>query len=117
MMNKNKRQVKALSVSSSKTEKGMKKLRANMDRYFDKLDERWRELPLRKQHQYTLYFFVGYLLLTMAVIGKVMYDTSKSGNEIIIEHIENPVLKKSESPARLQDTLSTILKSKIYERK
>ena len=117
MMNKNKRQVKALSVSSSKTEKGMKKLRANMDRYFDKLDERWRELPLRKQHQYTLYFFVGYLLLTMAVIGKVMYDTSKSGNDIIIEHIENPVLKKSKSPARLQDTLSTILKNKIYERK
>ena len=117
MMNKNKRQVKALSVSSSKTEKGMKKLRANMDRYFDKLDERWRELPLRKQHQYTLYFFVGYLLLTVAVIGKVMYDSSKSGNDMVIEHIENPVLKKSESPARLQDTLSTILKNKIYERK
>ena len=117
MMNKNKRQVKALSVSSSKTEKGMKKLRANMDRYFDKLDERWRELPLRKQHQYTLYFFVGYLLLTVAVIGKVMYDTSKSGNGMVIEHIENPVLKKTESPARLQDTLSTILKKKIYERK
>ena len=88
-----------------------------MDRYFDKLDERWRELPLRKQHHYTLYFFVGYLLLTMAVIGKVMYDTSKSGNDIIIEHIENPVLKKSESPVRLQDTLSTILKNEIYERK
>lgn len=95
----------------------MKKLRANMDRYFDKLDERWRELPLRKQHQYTLYFFVGYLLLTMAVIGKVMYDTSKSGNDIIIEHIENPVLKKNESPVRLQDTLTTILKDRIYERK
>lgn len=87
-----------------------------MDRYFDKLDERWRELPLRKQHQYTLYFFVGYLLLTMAVIGKVMYDTSKSGNDIIIEHIENPVLKKVKA---LQDyrTQSTILKNKIYERK
>lgn len=88
-----------------------------MDRYFDKLDERWRALPLRKQHRYTLYFFLGYLLITVAVIGKVMYDTSKSGNDIIIEHIENPVLKKSESPARLQDTLSTILKNQIYERK
>ncbi|MBK1442798.1 nitrogen regulatory IIA protein, partial [Parapedobacter sp. ISTM3] len=70
----------------------MKKLRANMDRYFDKLDDRWRALPLRKQHRYTLYFFVGYLLLTVAVIGKVMYDTSKSGNDMVIEHIENPVL-------------------------
>jgi hypothetical protein len=37
--------------------------------------------------------FVGYLLLTAAVIGKVMYDTSKSGNDMVIEHIENPVLK------------------------
>jgi hypothetical protein len=32
-----------------------------------------------------------------------MYDTSKSGNDMVIEHIENPVLK-SKSPARLQDT-------------
>ncbi|MCW2259784.1 MULTISPECIES: nitrogen regulatory IIA protein [Sphingobacterium] len=95
----------------------MKKLRANMDRYFDKLDERWRALPIRKQHQYTLYFFLGYLLITVVVIGKVMYDTSKSGNDMIIEHIENPVLKKSESPARLKDTLSTVLKNEIYERK
>lgn len=88
-----------------------------MDRYFDKLDDRWRALPLRKQHQYTLYFFVGYLLLTTMVIGKVWYDTRKSDNSMVIEHIENPVLKKKESPARLQDTVSTILKNKIYERK
>lgn len=95
----------------------MKKLRANMDRYFDKMDDRWRALPLLKQHQYTLYFFVGYLLLTTMVIGKVWYDTKKSDNSMVIEHIENPVLKKKESPARLQDTVSTILKNKIYERK
>ena len=88
-----------------------------MDRYFDKLDERWRTLSLRKQHQYTLYFFVGYLLLTAAVIFKVWYDTVKSSNDMVIEHIENPVLQKNESPARLQDTLSTILKNTIYERK
>lgn len=95
----------------------MKKLRANMDRYFDQLDERWRALPLRKQRQYTLYFFVVYLLLTVVVIGKVMYDTSKSGNDMVIEHIENPVLRKNGSPARLQDSVSIILKNQIYERK
>lgn len=95
----------------------MKKFRKNMDRYFDKLDERWRSLPLRKQYQYTLYFFVGYLLLTTGVIFKVWYDTAKSGNNMVIEHIENPVLKKNESPTRLQDTLSKILKNTIYERK
>lgn len=87
-----------------------------MDRYFDKMDHRWRELPLRKQHKYTLYFFLGYLLLTVAVIGKVVYDTSKSGNDMVIDHIENPVLKNG-NPARLQDSVSTILKNKIYERK
>ncbi|BAP31924.1 nitrogen regulatory IIA protein [Chryseobacterium sp. StRB126] len=94
----------------------MKKLRANMDRYFDKLEERWQALPVRKQHQYMLYFFVGYLLLTAGVIGKVVYDTGKSDDEINIRHIKNPILKENESPARLQDTVSTILKSRIYER-
>lgn len=41
-----------------------------MDRFFDKLDERWRALPVRKQHQYTLYFFVGYLLLRQGLLAK-----------------------------------------------
>ena len=95
----------------------MKKFRENMDRYFDRLDERWRELPTGKQHRYTLYFFVGYLLLTAGVVAKVWYDTRQSKNDMHIEHIENPVLKQNESPARLQDTLSTIIKNRIYERK
>lgn len=88
-----------------------------MDRYFDQLDDRWRALPVRKQHQYTLYFFLGYLMLTAGVIAKVWYDTGKSENDMHIEHIENPVLKKKESPASLQDSISIILKNKIYERK
>lgn len=88
-----------------------------MDRYFDQLDDRWRALPVRKQHQYTLYFFLGYLMLTAGVIAKVWYDTGKSANDMHIEHIENPVLKKKESPASLQDSISIILKNKIYERK
>ena len=88
-----------------------------MDRYFDRLDDRWRELPVRKQHKYTLYFFLGYLMLTAGVIAKVWYDTGKSAKDMKIRHIENPVRGKRESPARLQDTLSTIFKNKIYERK
>ncbi|MBZ4036739.1 nitrogen regulatory IIA protein [Flavobacterium sp. 17A] len=95
----------------------MKKIRADMDSYFDKLDKRWRELPVDRQHKYTLCLFAGYLLLTAGVIGKVWYDVSQSHNDMIIEHIENPVLKKSEIPARLQDSTTTILKNQIYERK
>lgn len=95
----------------------MKKLRANMDKWFDNLDERWKALPVRKQHRYTLYFFAGYLLLSVGVIVKVWIDTVKSDNNMVIEHIENPVLKMNESPAALQDSLTTILKNKIYGRK
>lgn len=94
----------------------MKKLRINMDKWFAKWDERWRALPVRKQHKYTLYFFTGYLLLTAGVIFKVWHDTGKSDNSIVIEHIENPVFKMKESPTLLRDTLQTILKNKIYEK-
>ena len=88
-----------------------------MDRYFNKLDKRWRALPVGKQHKYTLYFFIGYLLLTAGVILKVWYDAGKADNNLVIEHIENPVLKKNGSPAMLQNSVSTILKNQIYERK
>jgi len=95
----------------------MKKIRANMDRYFDRLDEHWKALPVRKQRRYTLYFFTGYLMLTTGVITSVWLDTGKSANDMVIEHIENPVLKKNESPASLQDTLFTNSKDKTDERK
>ncbi len=65
-----------------------------MDIHFNKLNERWKSLSTDKQHQYTLYLFVAYLLLTAGVIFKIWYDTSKSGNHMVIEHIENPVQKK-----------------------
>lgn len=87
-----------------------------MDRWFDKLDESWQSLSVRKQYKFTLYFFAGYLLLTAGVLFKVWYDMAKSDNKMVIGHIDNPVLKK-ESPASRKDTLSTILKEKIYERK
>lgn len=95
----------------------MKRLRAKMDGYFDKLDERWRALPVGRQHKYTLYFFIAYLILTAGILSKVWYDARKPDKNMVIEHIENPVLKKKERPAILEDTLSTILKNRIYEGK
>lgn len=95
----------------------MKKFRKNMDPYFDRLDEKWRALPIRKQHLYALCFFVGYLLLTAGVVFKVWYDTGKPNNDMHIEPIENPVLEKKERPANLQDTVTTIINNKTYESK
>lgn len=89
-----------------------------MDKYIDKLDERWQALPVRKQCRYTCYFFMGYLLLTAGTVFKVWYDIKTSDDDMTIEHIENPVPKKGESPIPLQDTLSMDNpKNEIYEGK
>jgi hypothetical protein len=95
----------------------MKNLRTNMSEWFARLDQRWQALSVPKQHSYTLCFFTGYLLLTVGVIFKVGLDTTSFDNDMVIKHIENPALKKKESPATIQDTLITILKNKIYEGK
>jgi hypothetical protein len=95
----------------------MKNIRTNINKWLDSLDKRWDELPIQKQHQYTLYFFTAYLLLMTIVISKVCYDTIRSDNYMIIEHIINPVQEKKKSPTPLQDTVQPILKNKIYERK
>lgn len=88
----------------------MKKMKANINSWLDTLDTRWRELPLEKQYRYTWVFFLSYLILTLAVVLKVWYDTGKSNHNIAIKHIENSVLKKNESAKSLLDSLSMILK-------
>lgn len=95
----------------------MKKLRTFLSNWFDKLDERWRAMPVKKQHRYTLLLFSGYALLTIIVIAKVCYDVgSKPNKGMGIEHIENPVLRQQKSPVSPLDSISTILKRKMYER-
>lgn len=95
----------------------MRRFKENMDRFYNRLDKRWSALSISKQRQYTFYFFVGYLTLTAVVIAKIWYDTKQSKNEMVIEYIKNPVLKKNESPASLQDSLPSIFKHPNYERK
>lgn len=95
----------------------MNKIRANIISYLNQLGKHWHQIPLRKQRQYMMYFFAGYLLLTVLVITKIWSDTSGSRNDLTIRHIENPVLKKSKPPEGVQDTLTTTQKNKRYERK
>jgi hypothetical protein len=94
----------------------MKKLRTKISKWFDRLDEQWRELPLKRQHRYTLLLFAGYALLSLVVILKVCYDVAQSNNKITVEHIENPVIRQKKSPVSPQDSISKILKNKLYER-
>ncbi|MFT3945577.1 MAG: nitrogen regulatory IIA protein [Agriterribacter sp.] len=94
----------------------MKKLRTAISNWFDRLDEQWRAMPVKKQHRYTLLLFAGYALLSFVVLVKVCYDVAKTDNKITIEHIENPVIKQNKSSASPQDSIITILKNKLYER-
>lgn len=94
----------------------MKNIRNTIDKWMDSLDQRWEKLPLKRQHQYLLYFFAGYLLLTTVVIANVWSDTAESKNDLDIRHIESTVPLQKKSSAALQDSLKSILKNKIYER-
>ncbi|WP_312331322.1 nitrogen regulatory IIA protein [Sphingobacterium sp.] len=94
----------------------MKKLRTKISKWFDRLDEQWQQLPVKRQHRYTLLLFAGYALLSLVVILKVCYDVAQSNNKITIEHIENPVIQQKKSPVSQQDSISKILKNKLYER-
>lgn len=94
----------------------MKKLRTKISKWFDRLDKQWQQLPVKRQHRYTLLLFAGYALLSLVVILKVCYDVAQSNNKITIEHIENPVIRQKKSPVSPQDSISKILKNKLYER-
>lgn len=94
----------------------MKKWRTTISKWFDRLDEQWRDLPVKRQHRYTLLLFAGYAVLSLVVIAKVCYDVGKSDGKLTIEHIENPLIKQKKSSASPQDSIATILKRKMYER-
>lgn len=95
----------------------MKNIRNNIDKGLERLDKRWDQLPIKKQHQYLRYFFTAYLLLTTVVILNVCFTTSRSENNLDISHIEFTVPSQKKSSPALQDSLKSILKNKIYERK
>jgi len=88
----------------------MKKLKENIQKYFEEIDKHWKRLSLKKQHQYLVVLFIGYLLLTITVIFKIWYDTGSNKAKMQINHIENPVIKQ-----RLHIRTSYITTSKIYK--
>jgi hypothetical protein len=95
----------------------MKNLKMHLKNWFEKLDERWKALPVKKQHLYTLYFFTVYLLLTAVVLYKVAVDNGKSRTGLVISPIENPLLKKNLHSSISTDSLTSIAKNKIHERR
>lgn len=88
----------------------MKRLSTKISKWFDLLDEQWRDLPIKKQRHYTLVLLAVYVLLSIIVIAKVCYDVGRSDSKLTIEHIENPLIKQKKIPVSIQDSISKILK-------
>lgn len=95
----------------------MKNLKENMHRYLEEMDNRWKKLSIKKQHQYLMVLFAGYFLLTITVIFKIWYDTGNTSEKIEIHHIKNPVSNKILYKDSLKSTINNSLKATIYERK
>lgn len=94
----------------------MKKLRKRMEEHLDKLDEKWRALPIKKQRLYILLFFILYALLSIGIIFKVSRDLKNNTQTVAIEHIENPI-GNDNSKKRVQVDTVTTLKYNNDERK
>lgn len=90
----------------------MRKLQAVLEKWSDTLDKNWRVLELQKQQRYTLYFFIGYLLLTAAVLYDAFLDRAASDSQMEISHIENPALKKKYSSEETKEKLKNNPKNK-----
>ncbi|ASE62060.1 nitrogen regulatory IIA protein [Chryseobacterium indologenes] len=85
-------------------------LRTKIENRINDLDDRWRELPVKKQRKYTLYFFLCYTILTLFVVAKVCVETGEVDPEIAIRHIENPVGKAEKLSQNKRDSISINLK-------
>ncbi|WET69070.1 TraL conjugative transposon family protein [Sphingobacterium sp.] len=78
----------------------MKDLSTKIEHWFDKLDNRWRQVPIRIQRMVAILFFSLYALLSLYVIAKVCFDLGRASNEMVVEHIESPEIQKQPSPQK-----------------
>jgi len=69
----------------------MKAYTTSISSWIDTMDRRWKELPARESRRIVLYSFAGYLLITLVIIVKVVYQLNAGQNTMEIKHISNPV--------------------------
>lgn len=80
----------------------MKNLSTKIENWFDRMDSRWRQVPIKTQRIVAILFFCAYALLSLYVIAKVCFDLGRASNEIVVEHIESPEMQKHHSPVEAE---------------
>lgn len=71
--------------------------RNNLDVWTNTLDKRWRRLPLKKQRIYTIYMFLGYLIVTVLIVLQICLGYPLTKHNYRIEHIDNPSIPKQKN--------------------
>lgn len=75
----------------------MKNLSTKIENWFDRLDCRWRQVPIKTQRLVAILFFTVYALLSLYVLAKVCFDLGRASNEMVVEHIKSPEIQTQNS--------------------
>lgn len=67
----------------------MKKLRLKIDHSIEKLELKWKTLPVKQQRRFTKGFFIGYAVITLFAIFGVWFTSGESPKILSIGHINN----------------------------
>lgn len=59
----------------------------------DRMDCRWRALPITHKRRIVIYSFAAYLLVTLVVVAQVIGMLGAAHDEVEIDHIRNPLAK------------------------
>ncbi len=94
----------------------MDKLRLSINNWVERLETRWVLLPIESQRKIILYFFIGYILITLVTIVDVWHEVQKSATGIEVEHIN--LLPKIKVPHTTKENTNELLifKDNLYER-
>ncbi|WP_312508851.1 nitrogen regulatory IIA protein [Chryseobacterium culicis] len=91
----------------------MKNIRTKITEELEKLDLKWRRLPLKTQCRYVIMLFAFYLVTGIGVLVKVCYDLGREDAHMAIQHIESPGIQKKGNQG---DSASSNIKSNLHGR-
>jgi len=92
----------------------MEKFKHTIVTWQDRLDCRWRALPVPQKRRIVIFSFAAYLLVTLAVVLQAMGILGAAHDEVMIEHIRNPLAK--DAAAKNQMHINYQLKYENNER-
>lgn len=76
----------------------MKNLSTQIENWFDRIDNRWRRVPIKTQRLVAILFFTVYALLSLYVMAQVFFDLGRASSQSALEHMDSPDIQKRQYP-------------------